>query len=404
MGRTVLGLGHICYDFSATAGKALSAHQARATQNCVAGINGLSRGELRLSGWLRENHGLSINDVSEKNGWGPVSRLPGSIGGPGASSFRAAFQTLLPDRGQVRFYGAIGNDDIGSVLAAEYRRYNMDPSTLLKLSGVPTSYTLVINEKFENGSGGAAESRTFLHEPGANSIVGVPHFPESVFTEPWARDGVFAVGGNFLMQGLHPDGVISLMASAKRHGLTTVLNTVHHDESDPFKQWKLGNDPARVIDLLVMDREEAAGISGVGPMDGVDSLAHVTECVSALMSQGFRNLVVTDGAEGSYWYIGNDLVFPKSGYTGRLFYVPSSEYIREQGVVSGLGAGDVFAGGILSSIAERRSPLEAAAYATAAAGLCVRNLAGEIGGPVKQGGYNELVQEVAILLLAQMSR
>ena len=171
--KAITVFGHVCGDYTVPVRK-LSQREAAASKESVLGINGFRRESLWTPADLKREHGLTFQDVIEQQGW-DLAKLPFSKGGPAASAALAAFQLANPNTTVVSFKGAIGDDPVGQRVMDYFRTYNMDPSCLMKIQGVPTSYSLVIPEHVE----GEGDKRSFLHDPGANAALTFDGIPEN---------------------------------------------------------------------------------------------------------------------------------------------------------------------------------------------------------------------------------
>lgn len=366
--------GHVCGDYS-TPIMRLSREQAAASQKSVLGIPDLERGKLMTTQQLAER-GLTIADVCKQNGW-ETAKLGFSKGGPAASAALAAFQ-LASNQGSVHFYGAAGKDHIAERLGQYLDRYNL-PHTLTAVRNAHTSHTLVVNEQVE---GDADAQRTFIHEPGANAEVEI--FPESVLQVLENTRNIFMVGGSFLMPKFHPQGVLRMFQHVKEQAahmreadVITILNTVH----DPSGNWDLGENAAGLIDVLIMDLDEAKGIAGMDVSE-----MNMPALFEWFKNSGFRNIVVTNGVKGAYMHSTDDNVFvPTPQHLA--MHIPASRYVMGLDRPKyGLGCGDVTAGALAVAIGEHMDLVSAGSFAMSAGGACALVEPGEIGGPCKQGG------------------
>lgn len=377
--------GHVCGDYS-TPIMHRSAAQALSTQRSVLGIPGLERGKLMTAAQLKATADLTIAEVCRANGW-ETSKLGFSKGGPAASAALAAFQ-LASNTGKVNYWGVIGNDSIGARLAQYFASYNMPANTLIKAAGLHTSHTLVINEQVE---GESDAHRTFIHETGANGKVTYKTFPETAFDVHEGARNIFMVGGSFLMPEFHPDGVLKIFEHAKAAAsqkkdteAITVLNTVH----DASGEWNLGENASKLIDVLIMDLDEAKGIARMDVSE-----RNMPTLIQWYKDHGFRNVVITNGTKGAYMYSNDANVFiPVSQHLA--LHVPASKYVMELDRPKyGLGCGDVTAGALAVAIAEHMDLQTAGQFAMSAGGACALTEPGEIGGPCLQGGQRFRAKE-----------
>lgn len=377
--------GHVCGDYS-TPIMNRSRSEATASQRSVLGIQGLERGKLITSAQLRQNNGLTIAKVCEQNGWN-TSELGFSKGGPAASAALAAVQ-LASNAGQVHYWGVVGKDSIGTRLAQYFTSYNMPTNTLIQAPGLHTSHTLVINEHVEGEKDG---QRTFIHEPGANGEVTLETFPAAAFEVHEGARNIFMVGGSFLMPKFHPQGVLRIFqrakeaaASKKETDAITILNTVH----DPSGNWDLGENATALIDMLIMDFDEAKAIAGMDVSEN-----NMPTLLDWFKQQGFRNAAITNGTKGAYVYSTDDnVLLPVPQHLAMHF--PASSYVMKLDRPKyGLGCGDVTAGALAVAIAEHMNLETAMLFAMSAGGTCALNEPGEIGGPCKQGGQRARANE-----------
>lgn len=404
--RTYNVFGHVCGD-SSTPTIRLTIQQARETENCVLGVPDLKRGSLMNAVQFRERTGMSITEFALSKGW-DMNLLPFSKGGPAASAALAIFQ--LDPAGLVSFAGVIGKDAIGDRIIDYFKRYNMPTDSLVRISDVQTSHTLVINEDIE---GDPEAHRTFIHDEGPNAVIGFDDIPESALDFIRSGRNIVMVGGNWLMPTLNPDGILKIMEIARGRGAITILNTVH----DPSSKWDLGDNAQEFVDLLITDLDEASGIAGLKDEgDGTDLAERCLFALSEkipLLKQGFPNIVITNGEKGALLYASNSV----AGQDSSVFHfaedkemiqritAPCSGYIRGLDVPKyGLGAGDCTAGAFAVAAGMMMSPVNAALFAMSAGGACILNVAGEIGGPVKQGGHwlhvNEILSKMIINQMA----
>ncbi len=327
--------------------------------------------------------GLTIPDVCAQNGW-DTSELGFSKGGPAASAALAAFQ-LASKNGEVHYFGAVGPDHIAKKLSEYLRDYSM-PNTLIGIPKVRTSHTLVVNEQIE---GDDDAHRTFIHEPGANAEV--ESFPQSAFQVHDNTRNIFMVGGSFLMPKFHPKGVLGIFGSVKEQAarmkdadVITILNTVH----DPSGNWDLGENASSLIDVLIMDLDEAKGIAGMNVTE-----RNMPSLLEWFKTGGFRNVVITNSTNGAYMYSADDNVFLPTPQHLAL-HIPASRWVMGlDRPKHGLGCGDVTAGALAVAIAEHMDLQTAGLFAMSAGGACALVEPGEIGGPCKQGGQRVSAKE-----------
>jgi ribokinase len=141
-----------------------------------------------------------------------------------------------------------------------------------------------------------------------------------------------------------------MLALATKHGLYRSASFTS-EEMRPACQTGL----LAKVDLLAMNRDEAAALSGRSANSPPDELAHAALEVLRRVQPAML-VSVTAGAEGSYLWDGLTLGFRPS------HAVP---------VASTAGAGDAHLGGMLTGLAAGLTPAEAHELATLVAGLSV---------------------------------
>lgn len=139
------------------------------------------------------------------------------------------------------------------------------------------------------------------------------------------------------------DAVAAGLALGRRHGLITILNPA---PARPLPAAMLAD-----ADVLTPNEGEARMLLGLAPAD--DSLG-MREVARRLLALGPRAVIITLGAQGC------------------LISTPEAEPMHlaahRVAAVDTVGAGDAFNGGLAVALAEGRSLLEAARWASATAG------------------------------------
>lgn len=143
-----------------------------------------------------------------------------------------------------------------------------------------------------------------------------------------------------LLQNEVPEAVnLAVALKAQVHGATVILNAA------PARP--MGNDLMRAIDMLVVNRVEAADLLAISET-ALDPL----DAAQALTKLGPRSVIITLGADG--------LVLHQ---TGKTIHHPG----HHVEVVSTHGAGDAFLGALAAAHASGRSIADAARFGQAAA-------------------------------------
>lgn len=216
--------------------------------------------------------------------------------------------TVLSRLGRhVAVAGKIGTDPFGTFLEALAARRGLDTSALIRDPECPTSATVVLVD--------AEGERTFLHCAGANDQL----HAGDIDLELISRTRALHVAGSFLMSSLDGEPTAEILASARRNGVVTSLDTAF----DPTEQWFRLQSCLPHVDILCASLPEAAGVSG---SDNPERAAQW------LRQRGVSNVAIKLGADGCYAHA-DDFV----GHVGA----------HAVDVVDGTGAGDAFVAGLL---------------------------------------------------------
>jgi sugar/nucleoside kinase (ribokinase family) len=309
-------------------------------QSRQAGDGGLSPGKLVFTEELEQ---FSSSEYSEilKAITGDKDPNAINIGGPGLVSMINASQLLSSNDYEVRFYGGTGNDRTSGFIFELTRQTPLNTTNFKIVSSKQTAFTDVFSDTtYHNGQG----ERTFLNNIGA----AWDYSPEYLNNDFFNSD-IVCFGGTALVPQIH-DNLTSLLSMARSKGCITIVNTVfdfRNEKSNPGKPWPLGNTPEslRLIDLLIMDREEALKISGK---------VNLEEASQYFINNKAVSFIITNGADDFFAY-SNGGLFRETG----LLRLPVShrilEEIRINPALKGdtTGCGDNFAGGAIVSIAEQ---------------------------------------------------
>lgn len=260
-----------------------------------------------------------------------VQRIPGvgeTVAGTGFASVpggKGANQALAAARAgaRVRMLGAVGDDAFGARILRLLSDDGIDVRGVSIVAAPTGTAHIVVDAVGEN---------QIVVVPGANGAV----------TELSARHRETITGSDVLLLQLElPLGVVQQAAAAARDaGVRTVLT--------PAPVVDLPDELLALVDLLVPNQHEAAGLTGID-----DPVA----AAEALRARGPDRVVVTLGADGC----------TSIGPEGRLD-VPG----RAVTAVDTTAAGDTFVGCLAVALAEGRPVADALRWATAAASLSVQ--------------------------------
>jgi sugar/nucleoside kinase (ribokinase family) len=229
--------------------------------------------------------------------------------------------------------GCVGDDIFGRVVADMLRERFVDVSSLQVKQNHDTSQTLIVNV--------SGQDRRFIHTFGANGAFRARDIPlERV---PTCR--VLYLGGYLLMKNVLPEETAELFATARRHGVKTVLDVVTPGPGD-YLPWLEPLLPH--TDVFLPNNHEAELITG---------LSDPVQQAQKFFDLGARTAIVTLGDGGSI------LVTEGKGLRGGVFRVP---------FVDATGGGDAFAAGYIDGMLRDLPPEKCLERASAVGASCVR--------------------------------
>ena len=257
---------------------------------------------------------------------GALHRGPGGKGANAAIAARRA-------GGIVSFLTAFGDDEFGRLL----RQHDLD-------EGINLDHAKTIDEVANQ------VALIFVAADGENLIGVAPGAsarldPADVDAMP---DAAFPAEGVFLASLELPSATVACgLRRAKAMGMTTILNPAPADRAI------LGAEFAGNVDILTPNQEEVATLTDMS----ASTIDQATQAALRLRDHCHCAVIVTLGAEGC-------LVLGRSGGQN---LVPAPEVEA----VDTVGAGDAFNGALAVALAEGRSLVEAAVFATAAGSIAV---------------------------------
>jgi ribokinase len=225
---------------------------------------------------------------------------------------------------EVRMAGAVGADEFGRFLLEALGVGGVDASRVARLPGAGSGMSVAISDA--SGDYGA------VIVSGANLLV-----DPTAFTEPGLWQGARAL----ILQNEMPDVInVAAARAARTAGATVCLNAA------PYRA--LSGELAGLVDLLIVNAIEAEELGGLAVTD----LASAAAAAEALAKQ-FPAVVVTVGGEGVAGMRRGEepVVLPALPVT----------------LVSTHGAGDVFVGALVTTLAADHSFAECLRSANAAA-------------------------------------
>jgi len=301
------------------------------------GDGGLTPGKLVFQEELEKFSSRELEQILlDITGGRPPDKI--NIGGPAIVALIHAAQITEDPGCSYQFYGFGGQDQEGRFLLSTLGK---TPVKLehYELHDNSTPSTIVLSDPAYNRGQG---ERMFI-----NSIGGAWDFSPERIDEEFFTSDMVVFGGTALVPQIH-EHLEELLKKAKSKGCITVVNTVfdfRSEKSSPGSRWPLGksDDSYTMIDLLVMDREEALCLSGEKSMD---------QAMEFFRKMGTGAVVVTNGAENI-----------RACSAGNLFEqlqdtcMPVSDAVAQK-IKTGIpgdttGCGDNFVGGIISSLVDQ---------------------------------------------------
>lgn len=230
--------------------------------------------------------------------------------------------------------GAIGDDDLGDLLATIMRRNGVDVSGLVRRTGDQTSAS-VLPIRPDGG-------RPSFHVPGANLTLTAGAVGPGLLG---AADTVH-LGGPDVTFGLNDPAFFEMLAAARDAGTVVTMDLLSNlpdllTGAAAFLPY---------VDHFLPNEEQAAAMTGEGDPE---------KAAAALLAQGPRTVIVTLGEDGS-------LVATAEG-AHRLPVLPVE-------VVDTTGCGDAYCAGFITGLTHGKDVLESARWGTAAAATVAQGL------------------------------
>ena len=341
-------------------------------QSIIPGDGGLEPGKLvftkELERFAEKKFTEILRDIVGKRSYDTFS-----IGGPAIVSTINAAQLLFDTSAEVNFYGARANDEKGRAITKLLFKLlsklsvNLDNYHILKGD---TPYTDVLSDPdFSEGKG----ERIFV-----NNIGCAGQFHSSFLDEKFWNSDMIVFGATALVPQLHEE-LTGLLSVAKAKGAFTLVHTVYdfpNEKRNPESPWPLGDtiQSLPLIDLLVMDNEEALRISGTTSMEAACNF---------FKQNGSAAFMITHGAKPTHIY-SSGKVFAQTETIIPVCSWISNDFLENPHLKGDTtGCGDNFVGAVISSVVNqlmnRRNFLslnDAAILGTVSGGFCCYHLGG----------------------------
>lgn len=292
-----------------------------------------------------------------------------NIGGPALVGAICASQLLYNNYIDVSFYGAVGNDNNGSLMSELIKATNIENLHFKKFDGT-TPYTTVLSDPNYNNKKG---ERSFVNNIGvANNLT-----PQHLNQDFWESQ-MLVFGATALVPNLHLQ-LHNMLQKAKNTNTFTVVTTVFdfiNESKNKGKAWPLGDTKLSLplIDLLIMDFDEALAISGTNNIDNA---------IDFFINNNCNAFIITHGSEPSYVYSSGKTLLAVSCYMPVCNWITEQNSENKNKIGDTTGCGDNFAGATIASIAKqlyegnkKPSLVEAAIKGNAAGGFTCYHLGG----------------------------
>jgi ribokinase len=206
---------------------------------------------------------------------------------------------------------AVGEDDNAGIILRQLKDQGITTTHVQRVPGVPTAYSVIIL----TGSG----ERTVLVHRGAAERLSPSRVRMSALSAKWFY--LSSLGGDLAM-------VRKVLARAARIGAKVAWNPGGKEIAKGFRTLA---PLIRQTDVLILNREEAAELSGIHPRNLDAIVRHLGE-------HPRKALIVTDGKHGAYAF-----------GRGIRYHCPSLTKKR----INTTGAGDAFGSGFIAGLLRR---------------------------------------------------
>ena len=302
------------------------------------GDGGLSPGKLVFTEELEKFSGKKYADIlSELVGNGPPDAM--NVGGPSLVALIHAAQMVDKNYFEVKFFGMVGNDDYADQIFKIVGKTPLDIRNYKSSAQMATPTTDVFSDPdFDNGHG----ERTFV-----NNIGAAWDFTPEQIGDEFFEAAVQCFGGTALVPNFH-DKLSTLLRRSKENESITLANTIfdfRNEKNNPNHRWPLlrSSDDYELIDVLIMDCEEALKISGT---------ITIEEAALFFSNTKLSSFIITNGANDLYaWSNGN--LFQKTNILKFPVLQMIGQVLRSKPELRGdtTRCGDNFVGGIITSLA-----------------------------------------------------
>lgn len=249
-----------------------------------------------------------------------------SPGGKGSNQAVAAARAGA----RVTFISRIGQDAFGGMALAAWAKEGIDARVVQSASEPTGAASIFVND--ETGE------NAIIVVPGAASTIGLADIDA-------AADAI-AASKVFVTQLEQPIAAARRgLEIARAAGVITLFN--------PAPAAALPGDIYPLCDYVIPNESEAASLTGVN----VASADDARRAGDVLLKKGARATLITLGDKGAVFHGRDRSVYLAAFFAGR--------------AVDTVGAGDAFVGAFAAALARDLDPIDAARFASAAAGISV---------------------------------
>jgi ribokinase len=267
-----------------------------------------------------------------------------AAGGKGANQAVAAARA----GGAVTFVARVGSDDLGEKSLAGFIRDGINVTHVVRDRANPSGVALI-----------------FVGKDGENSIAVASGANDKLsLSDVKKARGVIQKAGILLLQLETPLRTVEAAAEiAAKAGVKVLLN--------PAPARALPDKLLKHIFLLTPNEGEAEMLTGIKVCDGTTA----DQAAERLLARGVKNVIITMGSRGAF------IAAQETRWMISACKVKA---------VDTTAAGDVFNGALAVALAEGKTLLAAAQFASAAAAISVTRLGAQTSAPTR-GAINKLI-------------
>jgi len=293
--------------------------------------------------------GQSPDNWKENLNWAATADISLSTAG----SVGYTIQDFSKLGNDVTVFANLGNDDIGHIIKRQLRRSGVNTDLIKTIKGFKTAigvYWLMHGSRKRPLAYMMAE-----YQPWANDIT------DGEKKELLDCD-LLHCGGYLHYSSMYFGATTELYKDAKERGILTSIDTQFPLETITSPWISSLKDILQYTDILIIDIDEAYGITGEKEID---------DCIDKLMRTGIQILIIKMGIEGAIAFSKGKKYFHEAVIMGEL--------------VDSIGAGDAFGAGFLTQYLKSNCIEESLEFASVVAGVTVTGA----GGSTKMPSYDE---------------